>query len=155
MRAPKAWPVWGLAVAATALGVWGWRGAGPGGRPGECTPDPAAARALDRERADLQHVQAAKEALLADLRAGRVTLATAADVYYAMVVACQRLLDGLRFSVPDAGSDLERVSLRLSQHAVQRADPADRDGLADRFNAEHRDRFPAGTPPFPLALGGQ
>lgn len=144
MRAPKLWLACGLAVAALVP----WLALPDAGIEAEC-------RALDRDRAELDRVREAKGAILADLRAGRVTLAAATDAYYEMVVVCQRLLDGLRFAEPHADSDLERAAARLADHALHEAPAADRPALAARLDAERRERFPrrAVTPP-PGATAG-
>ncbi len=145
MRAPGLWLACGLAVAVLALWL---SGSGTWYDPGD--------RKLERDRAAIARVWEAKERIMDDLRAGRSTLTAATDAYYEMVVACQKLLDGLRFREPGAGSDLERAAIRLSDLAVRWAPPADRPMLAARLDAELRERFPGTASPPPVAAtGGQ
>lgn len=144
MRVPKLWLACGLAAGGLVL----WLSV-PADRL------ESNSRELDDDCATLTRVREAKDVLLADLRAGRTTLAAAADTYYALVVVCQRLLDGLRFTEPQAESDLERAAIRLSDHALDDVPPADRPALAARLDAEFRDRFPTASPTPVAAAGGQ
>ncbi|MBN9523996.1 hypothetical protein J0H58_36715 [bacterium] len=145
MRASRPWLACGLAV--VVLAPW---------LPGLGTRHEPDDRELERDRAAIARVWEAKGRIMTDLCAGRITLAAATDAYYEMVVACQPLLTGLRFSVPHAGSDLERAAIRLSDLTVREVPPADRPALAARLDAELRERFPGtASPPLVAVTGGQ
>jgi hypothetical protein len=110
-----------------------------------------AGRELDHDITTSLQVLRAKDALLADLRSGRISLTAAAELYCQMVAGCPQYLAGLRFYYPDAGSDPERAALRLTEQAVAGTPDPDRGVLAARLDAEYRDRFRPGPPPAAYA----
>lgn len=161
MRAPTKTLACGVVLAAAAPWLPGWAaavGLDVWNLPGLVAgykDHRRAGQELDRASAVLFQVMAAKEVILADLRAGRISLATATEVYYQMVVACPRVLSGLRAEFPAAESDLERTALRLTVHGATRTDlTAGPDDPKARLAAEYRQQFPSRGLPPALTAGG-
>lgn len=85
----------------------------------------------------------AKERLTAELLAGRITLAEAAEQFEPMIAAQPRIAADLRVKYPDATTDRERAARHVIEYARLRVtDAADRDALAVRMSAELEALFP-------------
>ncbi len=96
----------------------------------------------------------AKDRLAAELVAGRITLADAAEQFEAMMVTQPQVAATIRAKYPDAATDRERAARHVVDYAnLRTADPAARDRLAVRMSAELETLFPTTRPAVGRTVG--
>jgi hypothetical protein len=103
-------------------------------------------RRLSADNAELMRCLRAKEATVADLLAGRVALAEAADRFSALNDAQPRCAARVRERYA-GGTDREKCARNVIDFALHRAPPRERDALAARLEAELRQMLASSETP--------
>ena len=99
---------------------------------------------LTTEDDDVRRRIAIKDAITAELIAGRTTLADATDRFTELNAGRPRYLTALRDAYPGA-TDQEKFARNVISFAISRAEPAERADLSSRLETELRQMVAAGA----------